>query len=378
MYRNSLEILVGISPWQELTDAQHDYIHCEKHFVENSGYLTPSILAFHLPLFCFIFLFSIQAWPDGCGVGMRHLGMQVIASDQHLLNLAWTHRDIVNQTFVVVGILGSGMEMPLIALKKLFGGKAHLVKYLPLVSKTLNNSEFFLLWYYSTLFGLEKHVEPEEQLGKGQGCQTVSFWESWGPKAATWLQQYIVACMHAKLFKVKQQQSTCRIARSHRSSNDIFDVNSMELSKKVRLQCFVATIYSPYQHLKSKPIFQPIFSLAGSPLLRWIPMHPIFSTPCKQSIAWGRSSQAYVEMHPKHPGCTSSCLLSSMYNVIAAAFVWNTPACHQSQAGLLENVRGFAQVLDTVLEVLEYNLPEQHGCMDGLSCISSASVLMVK
>ena len=143
MYRNSLEILVGISPWQELTDAQHDYIHCEKHFVENSGYLTPSILAFHLPLFCFIFLFSIQAWPDGCGVGMRHLGMQVIASDQHLLNLAWTHRDIVNQTFVVVGILGSGMDMPLIALKKLFGGKAHLVKYLPLVSKTLNNSEIF-------------------------------------------------------------------------------------------------------------------------------------------------------------------------------------------------------------------------------------------
>ena len=49
----------------------------------------------------------------------------------------------MNQTFVVVGILGSGMDMPLLALKKLFGGKAHLVKYLPLVSKTLNNSEIF-------------------------------------------------------------------------------------------------------------------------------------------------------------------------------------------------------------------------------------------
>ena len=184
MYRNSLEILVGISPWQELTDAQYDYIHCEKHFVENSGYLTPSI---NLPLSCFIFLFSIQAWPDGCGVGMRHLDMQVIASDQHSLNLAWTHRDTVNQIFVVVGILGSGMDMPLIALKKLFGGKAHLVKYLPLVSKTLNKSEIFfgsdvILLYLGSRnmlnlrsnsekdkvakqFLSENHEAPKQQLG---------------------------------------------------------------------------------------------------------------------------------------------------------------------------------------------------------------------
>ena len=114
-----------------------------------------------------------------------------------------------------VDILGSGMDMPLIALKKLFGDKAHLVKYLPLVSKTLKNSailqnpEIHLDFCWTNILNLrnnsekdkvarqflsENHEAPKQQLG----CNNIN----------------LPTNMHAKLFKVKQLENIYRSART--------------------------------------------------------------------------------------------------------------------------------------------------------------------
>ena len=84
---------------------------------------------------------------------------------------------------MVGGILGSGMDMPLIALKKLFGAKSHLLEYLPLVSNPHSNSDnvstvLILSWRnmlnlrsnsekdkVARQFLSENHEAPKQQLG---------------------------------------------------------------------------------------------------------------------------------------------------------------------------------------------------------------------
>ena len=138
-------------PWEELTPIQQAYIHCEEEFSKNVGFLSIKNQLVHIckkqwrrkkkwnrtPQTCL----STKTLMHGLIDGMAPLGMQVIAPQQQPQDdkMFFRHRidqSMLNQTTknfpFFWWLAGSGMDAPLMALRKLFKDKAHLVKYMHL------------------------------------------------------------------------------------------------------------------------------------------------------------------------------------------------------------------------------------------------------